>query len=111
MVTAVLNPDTSVTFLPPVLVSTAKSRGNGEAPLLYGCLLLSNAGSLFLPESNLTKDGRDATDGSLRSDNFVAEPGDNFASVHNPGWRYRGRSSVGEHRETRTNGQRARRFA
>ncbi len=53
-VTAVLNLDTSVAFLTPVLVYTARSRGGGEAPLLYGCLLLSNAGSLFLPGSNLT---------------------------------------------------------
>ena len=54
-VTAVLNLDTSVAFLTPVLVYTARSRGEGEAPLLYGCLLLSNAGSLFLPRgSNLT---------------------------------------------------------
>ena len=53
-VTAVLNLDTSVAFLTPVLVYTARSRGEGEAPLLYGCLLLSNAGSLFLPGSNLT---------------------------------------------------------
>jgi arsenical pump membrane protein len=53
-VTALLNLDTSVTFLTPVLVYAARSRGEGEAPLLYGCLLLSNAGSLFLPGSNLT---------------------------------------------------------
>jgi arsenical pump membrane protein len=53
-VTAVLNLDTSVAFLTPVFVYTARSRGGGEAPLLYGCLLLSNAGSLFLPGSNLT---------------------------------------------------------
>lgn len=53
-VTAVLNLDTSVAFLTPVLVYAARSRGGGEAPLLYGCLLLSNAGSLFLPGSNLT---------------------------------------------------------
>jgi len=53
-VTAVLNLDTSVAFLTPVLVYTARNRGGGEAPLLYGCLLLSNAGSLFLPGSNLT---------------------------------------------------------
>ena len=53
-VTAVLNLDTSVAFLTPVLVYTARSRGGGDAPLLYGCLLLSNAGSLFLPGSNLT---------------------------------------------------------
>jgi arsenical pump membrane protein len=54
VVTAVLNLDTSVAFLTPVLVYAARSRGGGEAPLLYGCLLLSNAGSLFLPGSNLT---------------------------------------------------------
>ena len=54
MVTALLNLDTSVAFLTPVLIYTARSRGEGEAPLLYGCLLLSNAGSLFLPGSNLT---------------------------------------------------------
>lgn len=53
-VTAVLNLDTSVAFLTPVLVYTARSRGGGEAPLLYGCLMLSNAGSLLLPGSNLT---------------------------------------------------------
>jgi len=53
-VTAVLNLDTSVAFLTPVLVYAARSRGGGEAPLLYGCLMLSNAGSLFLPGSNLT---------------------------------------------------------
>lgn len=52
--TALLNLDTSVAFLTPVLIYTARSRGEGEAPLLYGCLLLSNAGSLFLPGSNLT---------------------------------------------------------
>lgn len=54
LVTALLNLDTSVAFLTPVLVYTAKSRHEDEAPLLYGCLLLSNAGSLFLPGSNLT---------------------------------------------------------
>src|SRR5438105_6190246 len=47
-VTAVLNLDTSVAFLTPILVYAARSRGEGEAPLLYGCLLLANAGSLFL---------------------------------------------------------------
>src|SRR6202035_5650858 len=54
LVAATLNLDTSVAFLTPVLVYAARSRGGGEAPLLYGCLLLSNAGSLFLPGSNLT---------------------------------------------------------
>ncbi len=54
IVTATLNLDTSVAFLTPVLVHTARSRGEGEPALLYGCLLLSNAGSLLLPGSNLT---------------------------------------------------------
>jgi arsenical pump membrane protein len=54
IVTALLNLDTSVAFLTPVLVYTVRQRGAGEAPLLYGCLLLSNAGSLLLPGSNLT---------------------------------------------------------
>ena len=54
VVTASLNLDTSVVFLTPVLVYAAKTRGQGEAALLIGCLLLSNAGSLLLPGSNLT---------------------------------------------------------
>ena len=54
VVTAVLNLDTSVVFLTPVLVYAARSRGQAEAPLLVGCVLLSNAGSLLLPGSNLT---------------------------------------------------------
>jgi arsenical pump membrane protein len=53
-VTATLNLDTSVAFLTPVLVHTARSRSRGEPALLYACLLLSNAGSLLLPGSNLT---------------------------------------------------------
>ena len=54
VVTTLLNLDTSVTFLTPVLVYAARRRGEGEAPLLYGCVLLANAGSLLLPGSNLT---------------------------------------------------------
>ncbi len=54
MVTALLNLDTSVVFLTPVLVYAARARGQGEKPLLVACLLLSNAGSLLLPGSNLT---------------------------------------------------------
>ena len=53
-VTTLLNLDTAVTFLTPVLVYAARGRGEGEAALLYACLLLSNAGSLMLPGSNLT---------------------------------------------------------
>ncbi len=54
VVTTLLNLDTSVTFLTPVLVYVARRRGEGEVPLLVACLLLSNAGSLLLPGSNLT---------------------------------------------------------
>jgi Na+/H+ antiporter NhaD/arsenite permease-like protein len=42
VVTALLNLDTSVAFLTPVLVYAARSRGEDEARLLYLCLLLSN---------------------------------------------------------------------
>jgi arsenical pump membrane protein len=52
VVTSVLNLDTSVVFLTPVLAYAAGGRREGA--LLYGCLLLSNAGSLLLPGSNLT---------------------------------------------------------
>jgi arsenical pump membrane protein len=54
VVTTLLNLDTAVTFLTPVLVYAARSRGEGRAPLVYACLLLANAGSLMLPGSNLT---------------------------------------------------------
>ncbi|MGH9056063.1 MAG: SLC13 family permease, partial [Acidimicrobiales bacterium] len=53
-VTAILNLDTSVAFLAPVLVHTARRRKEDGAVLLCSCLLLSNAGSLLLPGSNLT---------------------------------------------------------
>ena len=54
LVTAVLNLDTSVAFLAPVLVHTARRRDEPEGVLLSLCLLMSNAGSLLLPGSNLT---------------------------------------------------------
>ena len=53
-VTAVLNLDTSVVFITPVLVYAARSRGQDGSALLIASLLLSNAGSLLLPGSNLT---------------------------------------------------------
>lgn len=54
LVTAVLNLDTSVAFLTPVAVHTSRRRGDDGAVLVAACLLLSNAGSLLLPGSNLT---------------------------------------------------------
>jgi len=53
-VTAVLNLDTSVFFLTPVLLHLARARGVDETPFLYGAVFMSNAASLFLPGSNLT---------------------------------------------------------
>jgi arsenical pump membrane protein len=54
IVTAVLNLDTSVFFLTPVLLHLARTRGLDEAPFLYGAVFMSNSASLFLPGSNLT---------------------------------------------------------
>lgn len=54
MVTAVLNLDTSVVFLTPVLVLAARQRGVSEEPFLFTAIFMSNASSLFLPGSNLT---------------------------------------------------------
>jgi arsenical pump membrane protein len=53
-VTAVLNLDTAVVFLTPVLVFAARRRRVGIEPFLYGCVFMANASSLFLPGSNLT---------------------------------------------------------
>jgi arsenical pump membrane protein len=54
IVTAILNLDTSVFFLTPVLLHLARHRGIDERPFLYGAVFMSNAASLFLPGSNLT---------------------------------------------------------
>jgi arsenical pump membrane protein len=54
VVTAVLNLDTSVVFLTPVLLHAARRRGLDEAPFLYCAVFMSNAASLLLPGSNLT---------------------------------------------------------
>lgn len=54
VVTAVLNLDTSVVFLTPVLIHAARQRQLDERPFLYGVVFMSNAASLLLPGSNLT---------------------------------------------------------
>jgi arsenical pump membrane protein len=54
VVTAVLNLDTAVVFLTPVLVYAARRRRVAVEPFLYGCVFMANASSLFLPGSNLT---------------------------------------------------------
>lgn len=53
-VTATLNLDTAVLFLTPVMVHAARTRGLGEAPFLYGAVLMANASSTLLPGANLT---------------------------------------------------------
>ena len=52
--TAVLNLDTSVAFLTPVLILLSRRRGLPELWLIYGTVMMSNAASLLLPGSNLT---------------------------------------------------------
>jgi arsenical pump membrane protein len=54
VVTAVLNLDTAVVFLTPVLLHAARQRGLGEMPFLYGVVFMANSASLLLPGSNLT---------------------------------------------------------
>ena len=54
VVTGVLNLDTSVAFLTPVLVYTARRRGQRDTRMVCACLLVSNAASLLLPGANLT---------------------------------------------------------
>lgn len=54
VVTVVLNLDTAVVFLTPVLLQAARVRGANDRPFLYGCVLMSNSASLLLPGSNLT---------------------------------------------------------
>jgi arsenical pump membrane protein len=54
VVTAVLNLDTAVVFLTPVLVHAARRRSSPDGPLVIACILMANAASLLLPGSNLT---------------------------------------------------------
>jgi arsenical pump membrane protein len=54
VVTAILNLDTAVVFLTPVLVHAARGRGIREDVFLYGAVYMANASSLYLPGSNLT---------------------------------------------------------
>ncbi len=53
-VTAVLNLDTAVVFVTPVIVLAARRRGLNDEPFLYAALFMANASSLYLPGSNLT---------------------------------------------------------
>ncbi|MGC8510953.1 MAG: SLC13 family permease [Acidimicrobiales bacterium] len=54
LVTVVLNLDTSVVFVTPILLHVARRRGVRDTAFLYGAIFMSNAASLLLPGSNLT---------------------------------------------------------
>jgi arsenical pump membrane protein len=54
LVTAVLNLDTAVVFLTPILIGAARGLETDDEPFLYGAVLMANASSLLLPGANLT---------------------------------------------------------
>jgi arsenical pump membrane protein len=54
LVSALLNLDTAVVFLTPVLIGVAARVRLDPRPFLYGSVFMANASSLFLPGSNLT---------------------------------------------------------
>jgi arsenical pump membrane protein len=54
VVTAVLNLDTAVVFLTPIILHAARQRDCDERPFLYGTLFMANGASILLPGSNLT---------------------------------------------------------
>jgi arsenical pump membrane protein len=54
VVAAVLNLDTAVVFLTPVLIAAARRRQVDEEPFMYLTIFLANGASLLLPGSNLT---------------------------------------------------------
>ncbi len=53
-VTAVLNLDTAVVFVTPVLIVAARRRGLDPRPAAIGALVMANGASLLLPGANLT---------------------------------------------------------
>jgi arsenical pump membrane protein len=69
VVTVILNLDTSVVFLTPILLHAARRRRMGETVFLYGAVFMSNSASLLLPGSNLTNllvlHGRDVSGSSF----------------------------------------------
>ena len=76
-VTVVLNLDTAVVFLTPVMVHAARRRALDETAFLYGAIFMCNGASLLLPGSNLTNL-------IVLSDTHVR--GAAFAAAMAPGW-------------------------
>jgi len=54
IVTALLNLDTAVVFLTPILLGAARGAGADGEAFLYGSVMMANASSLLLPGANLT---------------------------------------------------------
>lgn len=54
IVTALLNLDTAVVFITPIIIHAARRRRCDERPFLYGALFMANGASVLLPGSNLT---------------------------------------------------------
>jgi arsenical pump membrane protein len=54
VVAAVLNLDTAVAFMTPIVVHAALRRGCDDRPFVYGALFVASSASLLLPGSNLT---------------------------------------------------------
>ena len=54
IVTALLNLDTAVVFVTPIIIHAARQRRCDKRPFLYGALFMANGASLLLPGSNLT---------------------------------------------------------
>src|ERR687887_371676 len=77
VVSAMLNLDTAVVFLTPVLVHASRQRRLDERPFLYGSVFMANAGSLLLPGSNLT---------NLLVLRSEPQPGIAFAGQMLPAW-------------------------
>lgn len=54
IVTVVLNLDTSIVFLTPIVLHSARARRIDDRAFLYGAIFMTNSASLLLPGSNLT---------------------------------------------------------
>lgn len=98
VVTATLNLDTAMVFLTPVFVALARASGSEDSPLVYLCLLLANAGSLFLPGSNLTNLivlGHDpGSGGAFLASMWPAATAAVVATVAVVAWKWRGRLAI-----------------
>lgn len=77
VVAAVLNLDTAVVFLTPVLLVAARRRGLSDEPFLYLAVFMANGASLLLPGSNLT---------NLIVVSGRHDSGDSFAARMWPAW-------------------------